>query len=97
MELLQHVKGTEDERIQYSGQRMEDTIKLVLEKSEWGKTTPEISQGFAAYYSHNTHVAEVANIEMINGQPSIKKITVAVDCGIVVNPTGAKNQIEEVL
>ena len=31
---------------------------------------------------------------MINGQPSIKKITVAVDCGIVVNPTGAKNQIE---
>ena len=94
MELLQHVKGTEDERIQYSGQRMEDTIKLVLEKSEWGKTTPDISQGFAAYYSHNTHVAEVANIEMINGQPSIKKITVAVDCGIVVNPTGAKNQIE---
>ena len=44
MELLQHVKGTEDERIQCSGQRMEDTIKLVLEKSEWGKTTPEISQ-----------------------------------------------------
>ena len=72
---------------------MEDTIKLVL-KIGMGKTTPDISQGFAAYYSHNTHVAEVANIEMINGQPSIKKITVAVDCGIVVNPTGAKNQIE---
>ncbi|MDC8006167.1 molybdopterin-dependent oxidoreductase [Aureisphaera galaxeae] len=95
IDLLQNVKGNTDERIEYSGERMEETIKLVAEKSNWGKMPEGVYQGFAAYYSHNTHVAEVADIEMDSfGNPVVKKITVAVDCGIVVNPTGAKNQIE---
>ena len=94
LELLQNVKGTTDENIQYSGERMENTIKLVLEKSNWGKVPEGTYQGFAAYYSHNTHVAEVADIEMKDGMPVLKNVTVAVDCGIVVNPLGAKNQVE---
>ncbi|NVJ88420.1 MAG: xanthine dehydrogenase family protein molybdopterin-binding subunit [Flavobacteriaceae bacterium] len=94
LELLQNVKNTTDKRIEYSGQRMEDTIKLVTEKSNWGKTGDGVYQGFAAYYSHNTHVAEVADIVLKDGYPIIKKVTVAVDCGIVVNPTGAINQVQ---
>ena len=94
IELLQNVKGTKDERIQYSPERMEQTIKLAVKKSNWGNTTEGTYQGFSAYYSHNTHVAEVADIEMKNGMPIVKKVTVAVDCGIVVNPLGAKNQLE---
>jgi isoquinoline 1-oxidoreductase beta subunit len=94
LDLLQNVKGTTDKRIQYSGQRMEDTIKLVREKANWGKTKEGVYQGFSAYYSHNTHVAEVAEIELKDGFPVIKKVIVAVDCGVVVNPTGARNQVE---
>ena len=94
IELLQNVKGTKDERIQYSAERMEKTINLVVEKSNWGKSSEGIYQGFSAYYSHNTHVAEVADVEMVNGLPVVKRVTVAVDCGIVVNPLGAKNQVE---
>lgn len=94
IELLQNVKRTKDERIQYSAERMERTINLVVEKSNWGKSSEGIYQGFSAYYSHNTHVAEVADVEMVNGLPVVKKVTVAVDCGIVVNPLGAKNQVE---
>ena len=94
IKLLQNVKGTKDERIQYSPERMEETIKLAVKKSNWGNTTEGTYQGFSAYYSHNTHVAEVADIVMKNGMPLVKKVTVAVDCGIVVNPLGAKNQVE---
>ena len=94
LDLLQNVKGSTDKRIQYSGQRMEDTIKLVREKANWGKTEPGVYQGFSAYYSHNTHVAEIAEIELKDGFPLIKKVIVAVDCGVVVNPTGARNQVE---
>jgi len=94
LDLLQNVKNTTDKRIEYSGQRMEDTIKLVREKANWGNTKEGVYQGFAAYYSHNTHVAEVADIEIKDGFPMLKKVTVAVDCGIVVNPTGARNQVE---
>ncbi len=94
IELLQNVKNTTDKKIQYSGQRMEDAIKLVKEKGNWGKSSEGVYQGFAAYYSHNTHVAEIAEIELKEGLPVIKKVTAAVDCGILVNPTGAKNQVE---
>ncbi|MFD0863582.1 molybdopterin cofactor-binding domain-containing protein [Sungkyunkwania multivorans] len=94
LDLLQNVKGTTDERIQYSGERMENTIKLAAKKANWGKKQDGVYQGFSAYYSHNTHVAEVAEVVIKDGFPVVKKVVVAVDCGIVVNPLGAKNQIE---
>ena len=94
VKLLQNAKGTNDERMQYSPERMQKTIELAVKKSNWGGKSKGIFQGFSAYYSHNTHVAEVADIEIENSMPVIKKVTVAVDCGIVVNPLGAKNQIE---
>ena len=94
LDLLQNVKNTTDKRIEYSGQRMEDTIRLVKEKGNWGKTPEGVYQGFAAYYSHNTHVAEIAEIVLKDGFPVIKKVTAAVDCGVVVNPTGARNQVQ---
>ncbi|WP_223034208.1 xanthine dehydrogenase family protein molybdopterin-binding subunit [Hanstruepera marina] len=92
-DLLQNVKGTTDERIQYSPERLEGVIDLAVDKSNWGKTPEDIYQGFAVYYCHNTHVAEVADIKMENGYPVVKKVTVAVDCGVVVNPLGAQNQV----
>lgn len=93
LDLLENVKGTTDERIEYSPERLQGVIKLAVEKSNYGKTTDEVHQGFAVYYCHNTHVAEVADIVMNDGVPVIKKVTVAVDCGIVVNPLGAQNQV----
>jgi isoquinoline 1-oxidoreductase beta subunit len=94
LDLLKNVTDGEDKSIEYSAERMTQTIKLAAEKSNWGKNSKGVYQGFAAYYSHNTHVAEVVDISMKNGLPYVEKVTVAVDCGIVVNPTGAKNQIE---
>ncbi len=94
LDLLEKVKGTTDERIEYSPERMQNVIKVVVDKSGWGKKEEGVFQGFAAYYCHNSHVAEVADVEIENGKPVVKKVTCVVDCGIVVNPLGAKNQIE---
>ncbi|MCM4163173.1 MULTISPECIES: xanthine dehydrogenase family protein molybdopterin-binding subunit [unclassified Arenibacter] len=94
LDLLDKVKGTTDERIEYSPERMQQVIKVAVDKSGWGKKGEGIFQGFAAYYCHNSHVAEVADVEIENGMPIVKKVTCVVDCGIVVNPLGAKNQIE---
>jgi len=93
MDLLDKVKGTTDERIQYSPERLQGVIHRVVKESNYGKSSNDIYQGFAVYYCHNTHVAEVADIVMDNGVPIVKKVTVAVDCGIVVNPLGATNQV----
>ncbi|HEA30922.1 MAG TPA: xanthine dehydrogenase family protein molybdopterin-binding subunit [Leeuwenhoekiella sp.] len=94
LDLLDNVDEGADERIEYSASRMKDTIRLAAEKGNWGSAEPGIHKGFSAYYSHNSHVAEVVSIGMQNGFPKVKNVTVAVDCGIVVNPTGARNQVE---
>ncbi|WP_411030783.1 molybdopterin cofactor-binding domain-containing protein [Spongiimicrobium sp. 3-5] len=94
LDMLQNVKGTTDERIQYDAERMEKVIKTAVEKSGWGTKPEGVYQGFVNYYCHNSHVAEVADVEIENGKPVVKKITCVVDCGIVVNPLGALNQIE---
>jgi isoquinoline 1-oxidoreductase beta subunit len=95
LDLLENAKANqEDERMQWSPGRMEGVIKLAAEKSNWGKAAEGVYQGFSAYYSHNTHVAEVAEVVMKDGNPVVTRVVCAVDCGIVINPLGAINQIE---
>lgn len=78
----------------YEPEKFIGVIKLAAEKSGWGKAGEGVYQGFSVFYSHNTYVAEVADVVMENGKPKLKKMTCAVDCGIVVNPIAAINQIE---
>lgn len=94
LDLLENVKSNPEPNIEYSPERLQGVINLVVDKSNWGKTEEGVYQGFSVYYCHNTHVAEVADIIMENGNPIVKKVTCAVDCGIVVNPLGALNQIK---
>lgn len=93
LDLLDNVVDGADERIQYSAARMKEVIKVAADKGNWGSTSEGVYKGFSAYYSHNTHVAEVAEIRIQNGIPKVSRVTAAVDCGIVVNPTGANNQV----
>ncbi len=93
LDLLKKVDKSADERLRYSPERLAGVINMAVEKSNWGKTSKGVYQGFSTYYCHNTHVAEVADIEMKDGMPIIKKVTCVIDCGIVVNPLGAKNQV----
>ncbi|PWH82028.1 isoquinoline 1-oxidoreductase [Algibacter marinivivus] len=94
MDLLENAKNNPEPNIEYSPDRLQGVIKLAVEKSNWGKSKDGVYQGFSVYYCHNTHVAEVADIRMKNGIPIVEKVTCAVDCGIVVNPLGALNQIK---
>lgn len=82
------------EKNDYDPERYAGVLKLVKEKSNWGQNMPGVHRGVAAYYCHNSYVAQVLDIEMESGQPKVKKVWCAVDCGIVINMEGAKNQIE---
>lgn len=81
-------------KFDYDPDKSIGVIKLAAEKANWGKQEKGVYQGFSTYYSHNTYVAEVAEVVMKNNQPVIKRIVCAIDCGIVVNPIAAINQSE---
>ena len=82
------------EKNDYDGKRYAGVIELVKEKASWGTTESGVSRGFSAYYCHNSYVAQVLDVVMQDGQLRIKKVWCAIDCGIVVNPEGAINQVE---
>ncbi|KXK29410.1 MAG: aldehyde dehydrogenase [Bacteroidetes bacterium OLB12] len=62
-------------------------------KKQVGVKRKTWAQGFSVYFSHRSYVAQVAEVEMINGNPVLKKIYAASDCGIVVNLSGARQQV----
>jgi len=78
----------------YDAARYAGVLKLVREKSGWGKEIPGTYRGVSAYYSHNSYVAQVVDVVVENDKPKIQKVWCAVDCGIVVNPEGALNQVQ---
>lgn len=81
-------------KVGYEPQKMKGVINLAAEKSKWGEKEAGIYKGFSAYYAHRTYVAEVAKIRLQEGQLKIENVICAVDCGILVNPLGAINQIQ---
>jgi isoquinoline 1-oxidoreductase beta subunit len=82
------------ERNDYDAERYAGVLKLVREKSGWDADSGE-ARGVAAYYCHNSYVAQVLDLSLgTDNKPQVEKVFCAVDCGIVVNPEGARNQIE---
>ena len=90
--LLSKAKASPVGAVKYDIDRMKTVIELAAEKSGWGKKQ-NLSQGFSVYFSHRSYVAQVAEVEMKKGKPVIQKIYAAADCGVVVNLSGAYQQV----
>ena len=88
---IQNPVGSDND---YDAERYAGVIRLVREKSGWDTPQDGVYRGMAAYYCHNSYVAQVLDVVMDNGKPKVDKVYCAVDCGIVVNPDAARNQIE---
>lgn len=80
----------------YNTKRLRNVIELVAEKSGWYQRAPQgIFRGFAAHFMFGAYVAEVLELSLAaNGVPQVVRVHVAIDCGIVVNRSGALAQIE---
>jgi isoquinoline 1-oxidoreductase beta subunit len=92
LELLERAKQRPVGQLGYDADRMISVIKLAAEKAGWGKKR-DVAQGFSVYFSHRSYVAQVAEVAMKNNQPTLQKIYAAADCGIVVNESGARQQV----
>ncbi|MDH4090334.1 MAG: molybdopterin-dependent oxidoreductase [Cyclobacteriaceae bacterium] len=91
--LLEKARQTPVGEIKYDIDRMKGVINLAVEKSGWG-TKKNVSHGFSVYFSHRSYVAQVAEVTMNKGKPLLQKMYVAADCGIVINLSGAYQQVK---
>ncbi len=78
----------------YDASRYAGVLELIREKSGWKNGSNGKKRGVAAYFCHNSYVANVVDIAIENNRPVIERVYATVDCGIVVNPDAAKNMVE---
>lgn len=84
--------------------RLANVLRLAAARSGWGTPLPpDVGRGIAGVTESQpqfrTCVAAVvqARVDRASGVVTVDKITCAVDCGLVVNPDGARAQIEGAL
>jgi nicotinate dehydrogenase subunit B len=72
-------------------------IEAVVRKSGWAKWSAADSVGhgigYARYKNSSAYCAVVAEVEAID-EVRVRRLTIAVDAGLIINPDGAENQIE---
>jgi len=95
LELFERAKNNPvGEEHEYDAERYAGVLELVKEKANWGQETPGVYRGVAAYFCHNSYVAQVMDLVKEGDRINVKKVWCAVDCGIVINPEGATNMIQ---
>jgi isoquinoline 1-oxidoreductase beta subunit len=89
---------TEEDEPPYDVRRMAAVLKLVAERSGWGrKPLPKgVGMGVATFFSHRGYVAEVAKVRVdAQGAWNVEKVWVVADVGpIILNPTTADAQVQ---
>lgn len=93
LDLLEKARTSPAGPVRYDIDRMKAVIELAAEKSGWFKKRKGVSLGFSVYFSHASYVAQVGEVVMKKGKPVLQKIYAAIDCGVVVNQSGARNQV----
>jgi CO/xanthine dehydrogenase Mo-binding subunit len=77
--------------------RARAVLEHVVRQSGWESWTPTDSAGhgigYARYKNSSAYCAVVAEVEAVE-EVRVRRLIVAVDAGLVVNPDGAANQIE---
>jgi CO/xanthine dehydrogenase Mo-binding subunit len=77
-----------------SAKRVVRVLKLAAEKAGWRKAMGSgQGMGMAVCPYGNSYCAVIAEVTVRDSKLTIDKMTIAVDCGKVVNPSGASNQI----
>jgi isoquinoline 1-oxidoreductase beta subunit len=70
-------------------------LDLVAAKAGWGQPLADgWSRGVAVHESFGTVVANVAEVKLVEGTPKVRRVVVAIDCGVAVAPDQIRAQME---
>jgi nicotinate dehydrogenase subunit B len=77
--------------------RARAVLEAATRRSNWSAWTPREGQGhgvgFAKYKNLGAYCAVVAEVD-VGHEVRVRRLAIAVDVGLVINPDGVKNQIE---
>jgi isoquinoline 1-oxidoreductase beta subunit len=76
--------------------RLAGVLHLAAERAGWTRRPPTgRGRGIAAHFTFGSYVAHVAEVSVDStGRPRVHRIVAAVDCGAIVNASGAEAQVQ---
>ena len=77
--------------------RYRNVLKIAAEKAGYqprGSLPKGRFQGIALMEGYGTYVAQVAEVSVVQNSIRVHRVTVAIDCGMMVNPDIVKAQVE---
>ncbi|MEA2625658.1 MAG: isoquinoline 1-oxidoreductase subunit beta [Candidatus Binatota bacterium] len=88
--------GAPMDRYPIDTQRMRTVLDLAAESSGWGRPLPSRhGRGIAVHRSFLSYVAAVAEVAVDDeGQITVPRLDIAIDCGLAVNPDRVRSQLE---
>ncbi|WP_411287907.1 molybdopterin cofactor-binding domain-containing protein [Phenylobacterium sp.] len=70
-------------------------LNLAAEKAGWTTPAPAgWTRGVAVHECFGSVVAQVAEVQMLNGAPKVGRVVTAIDCGLAISPNQVASQIE---
>lgn len=95
LDLIRSATRPEGGEDKYSARRMSRVIEKVAQISGWGgELPPGVGRGTAFFFGYESYCGEVAEVEVKNGTPRVRRVFCAVDCGEVINPDLVEAQCE---
>lgn len=95
---LDAVRASTRERtdeVGYDRDRMLRVIETAADKAGWGSPLPQgVGRGVSFHAGYGSCAAEVAEVEVVDGRPKVRRVVCAVDCGQVINPDLVEAQCE---
>ena len=89
----QYVQVREDFR--FDASRLLRVIEKAGKEADWSKWLPDgVGRGIAASYNQGAWVAEVALVSVRNRVLKLERLVTAIDCGLIINPQAAENQVQ---
>jgi isoquinoline 1-oxidoreductase beta subunit len=84
-----------DTEFGFDPERLKGVVRLAAEKAGWGRTLPPgHGMGIACGFDHLSYAAEVMEVSVIDDRLRIHRVVCAGDAGPVLNPLGARAQLE---
>ncbi len=80
-----------------SSDRMKNTLQLLAEKADFYEQRPTgqaVGIACHCYTDVNSYSAFAVDVSVIDGQVTVHKVTVVIDCGFAVNPSAVRAQVE---
>lgn len=75
--------------------KLKRTLEVVAEKAKWGSPLPVGHfHGVSAFCYNTSYCSQVAEVSVEDGRLKVHRFTIAIDCGLAVNPAQVIAQVE---